>query len=194
MILISVITVILSSCEDQDINDQSNDSDYFPNTIHSNWKYERFDSLTNSIDTIHVSITGDTLISNDIYKIWNYKYSDRNEKLYVSQSNDSVIIFNTLIGRFDQIYIIPFEIGLGWINPDYHFDTSYVSKIQNLSIDEITYQDVVLIERSAFCCNDYLIEKIWIKPKIGLIKLERKHFILGPYKNETWKLIKKYIE
>ncbi len=194
IIIISIFTYLLSSCEKQDPINNKNEIVYFPNTIDSYWKYERYDRLTNTLDTFTVSITSDTLISNNTYNIWKYKYRDGSEKRYVLQSNDSIIFFKTQIERIEQLYIIPFEIGCGWINPDYTVDTSFVSKIQHIMIDENTYHDVVLIERSANCCNDYLKEKIWIKPQVGLLKLERKHLILGPYKNEIWKLIEKDIK
>lgn len=192
IIIISVLTYLFTSCGRHDIDIDK--TDYFPNTIGSYWKYERFDSLTNTLDTLTVSITGDTLISDEAYKIWIYKYHDRLEKKYVLQRNDSIIIYKIPIERMDQLYIVPFDIGHGWINPDYHVDTSYVSKIESILIDEHTYQNVALIERSAFGPNEYLTEKIWIKPQVGLLKLEINHFILGPYKNETWKLIEKDIK
>ena len=76
-----------------------------------------------------------------------------------------------------------------WTNPDYHWDTTCVSEIVNITINNAVYSDVYLLERYAFCCNDYLIESIWFKPYVGLIRLNRKHLILGPYKDETWQLI-----
>ncbi len=194
IIVISVFTYLFSSCEKQKIDIDKNEIDYFPNTIDSYWKYERYDSLTNTLDTLTVSITADSLISDNNYKIWEYKYNDRLEKMYVLQSNDSIKIYKTPLEQIDQLYIVPFDMGKGWINPDYKVDTSYISKITSILIDENTYQDVALIERNAYCCNDYLTEKIWIKPQIGILKLEIKHLILGPYKNETWRLIEKDIK
>lgn len=187
--LILVLVSIIISCEKQDTIENKGNTDYFPNSTGSYWKYERYDSLSSTIDTLTVLISGDTLISDIPFKIWNYMYNDGLENLYVRQSNDSVIFFNIYLDRTYQLYMIPFEPGNGWINPDYPYDTSYVSKIEDIVIDGKVYQDVAVIKRTAFCCNDYLIEKIWIKPQFGLLKLERNHFILGPYKNETWKLI-----
>lgn len=194
IILISALFFVIFSCKKQDTTENIKTTVYFPNTIDSYWKYERYDSLTSSIEPLTVSIIGDTLMSTDLYKIWKYEYSNKIEKLYVLQSNDSLIIYNSKIDRIDQLYLIPFELGNGWINPDYHSDTSYVSKIQSIMIKEKTYHNVVLIERTAYGLNDYLTEKIWIKPHVGLLKLERNHLILGPYKNETWKLIEYYIQ
>lgn len=187
-ILIIATTVLLTlACEKPSGN--ITEKEYYPNTTASWWKYARYDSLTHSADTFTVSILGDTLIHNGVYKIWNYNYPYIAEKSYVMQQHDSVIIFNTQIDRIDQLYIVPFETGNGWINPDYPFDTSYVSKVDDIEVNGMLYPDAILIERRAACCNDYLTEKIWIKPEVGLISLERKHIILGPYKNEVWQLL-----
>ncbi|MEN8122383.1 MAG: hypothetical protein ABFS35_18705 [Bacteroidota bacterium] len=184
-----IVILFILSCEEAEVTPIENNLEYFPNTTGTVWKYERYDSLQNTIDTFTVSIIGDTLISGDSCSIWVYDYKTDSEKFYVFQKDDSVKIFKPSINRIDQLYKIPFELKSGWVNPDYKVDTSFVSGFQDVMVNNKMYTNVVLIERKAFCCNDYLIEKIWIKPYVGLIKLERKHIIFGPYKNETWKRI-----
>ena len=193
MFIISVFAFLFSSCTEDDSNNILNDPDYFPNTVGSYWVYERYDSLAEKKDTVTVSITGDTLIYGDNYNVWNYIYSYRIDTLLVLQTNDSVIFYNPRIDRITQIYIVPFETGDIWTNPDHNVDSSYVSDVLDLTIDGINYHDAVFIERNAHDWNDYLTENIWIKPGIGLIKLERTHFVFGPYKIESWFLIEKSI-
>lgn len=193
IVLINILALIIYSCENDEF-DNSRHTSYFPDSKGLEWVYQRFDSLNNSLDTIRVKIVDDTIISGILYMVWDHQYKTSKERFLVSKLNDSVKIFRSSSERIDQLYLIPFEKYDGWVNPDYRFDTSFVSNIQNITIGDKNYSDVVLIERKAFCCNDYLIESIWIKPYLGLIKLERRHIILGPYKNETWNLIESNIE
>ncbi len=193
-LLLPLVILITISCEKNDLSENNDQKEYFPNKVNTIWKYERFDSLQNMIDTLIVSIVDDTLLSWNTYTIWKYDYKTYTEKFYVLEKKDSITTYKLSFDRIDQLYIIPFELHNGWINPDYHFDTSFVSAIQDITIDNRNYSNVVLIERTAFCCNDYLIEKLWFKPYLGLLKMERLHYILGPYKNETWKLIENNIE
>jgi len=189
---------LLTGCQKDktgdDLSNNDENTEYFPNSLNTQWKYERYDSLNSLSDTIIVRVIGDTVISEDIYMIWEYDYNIEKERFYISAKTDSVKFYSSINIPMDQLYLIPFNINGGWVNPDYHLDTSFVMEIQDITIDNITYSDVVLIVRSAFGVNDYLTEKIWIKPYLGLVKLERKHIVLGPHKDETWKIIESSIE
>jgi len=179
---------------EDDLSNNDENTEYFPNSVNTQWKYERYDSLKSLLDTITVRIISDTVISDDVYMIWEYDYNIEKERFYISTQADSIKFYSSINNPIDQLYLIPFNINDGWINPEYYSDTSFVLEIQDITIDNITYSDVVLIVRSAFGFNNYLTEKIWIKPYFGLIKLERKHIILGPYKDETWEIIESKIE
>ncbi|NOX85809.1 MAG: hypothetical protein GXO86_07590 [Chlorobi bacterium] len=187
--ILSIIIFTLISCNKAD--DSSNDGykGYFPNSIGLQWQYERYDSLKNITDTINVTIISDTVISGKTYMIWDYDYNSSTERFYVLQNSDSIKIFKSSISRIDQLYIVPFHLYDNWINTDYSFDSSFVSAIQDITINNAKYKDVSLIERYRFALNDYLIERIWFKPYFGIIKKDIKHNILGPYRNETWELI-----
>lgn len=194
MIIVSVFACLFYSCEEDNPNDLNNDPGYFPNSVGSYWVYERYDSLAEKLDTVTVSITGDTLHYGKNYKIWEYVYSFGIDTLFVIQNNDTVIFYMPWVDWIYQVYILPFETGNTWANPDFFEDSSFVSDKQDITIDGIKYHDVYIIDRKASGPNENLTEKIWIKPKAGLLKLERIHFSLGPYKNETWKLIEKSIQ
>ncbi|EDP72063.1 hypothetical protein FBALC1_13217 [Flavobacteriales bacterium ALC-1] len=196
--LVTVITCMLISCDKQELNSMQNDAEYFPNSVGLYWKYQRHDSISNiiTIDTINVSITADTLISNKIFKIWEYEFTNSIKKYYVTQSNDSVFIYDSpQIDVIEKIYIIPFALNDGWVIPTRRNDTSYVANIQDITINEMTYDDVFKIKRREFgFANNAKFETIWFKPYVGLVRIDLYYFSLGPYKDETWLLIDTNVE
>ena len=193
-IILFAYTFLFASCQKEDSEITVNEAAYFPNTVGTYWKYERYDSTTSQIDTISVSIIGDTIVSEETYKIWKYDYGDWVEREYVIQTNDSIKFFSSQFGYSYRLYIVPFELGLGWDNPRFIEDTSYVSGIQDIIIDNGVYHDVVLIERFSAGLNIYLDEKIWIKPQIGLVKRFKEHYVFGNGSRRTWKLIENHVE
>ncbi len=192
VLILSALTFLFAACEKEEAENIMNEAEYFPNTVNSYWKYERVDSLDNTTDTVTVTITGDTLVSNDSYKIWEYDYGSRVETMYVLQSNDSIIFYRSHFDWIDCLYITPFELGLEWKNPSFQPDSSFVSSVEDVAIDGRLYQDVVLIERNAQGFNSFLAEKIWIKPGVGVVKLEREQYVFGSYVYEFWKLIESH--
>jgi len=183
-----------AACEKEEPEIPKTQTEYFPNSVGMYWKYERFDSTSSEIDTITVSIIGDTMVSEETYKIWKYDYGDWIDREYVIQTNDSIKFFRTQFDYSDRLYIVPFELSLGWDNPRFIEDTSYVASIADLIIDDRLYEDVAFIDRFSAGLNIYLVEKIWIKPHVGLVKLYREHYVLGGGSRWTWKLIESNIQ
>lgn len=189
--VIFILSVVIISCEDTDKPLRATgDSNYFPNAAGTQWVYSRYDSLSNIQDTVVVSIGTDTVINGTTCKKWQYNSPSESWLKYVAVRNDSVFIFDNSEIRLDQLILIPLEENKGWVNPDYKFDTSYVTTVPTFQLFNGIVNDIFLIHRQANCCNDYLTEKIWFKPYQGMVRLERKHIAFGPLKNEVWELIK----
>jgi hypothetical protein len=180
---------LFAACEKEETEIPKIQTEYFPNSVGMYWKYERFDSTTSVIDTITVSIIGDTMVSNETYKIWKYDYGESVQRRYVIQNNDSVKFFRSDLTIAEDLYIVPFELGHSWDNLLYSEDTSYVSGIENIVLNGITYEGAAAIERNATSWNISLQKKAWIKSQIGLLKLEKHHYVIGIFEKETWELI-----
>jgi len=189
-------TLLLTACEKQESDDDINETEanYFPNSLGSYWKYQRQDHLTNTTDTISVTITGDTIVSDKIYAVWEYDYGQRIDILYVSQNDDSVKFYTSHFNWMDRLYITPFELGLGWKTPPFNSDTSYVSAVGEIFINGRSYENVARIERSTESFNYFLDESIWIKPGVGLVKFQFNADNSGAESNETWELIEFQIQ
>lgn len=188
-VIFSTLLFAFSSCEIKEYEENPPEENYFPNSLSSNWKYEYYDSLSGKRDTLFVAAIKDTMISNQSCMVWEYAYPDTTLYSYVYQVDDSVIFFSLKYNRIEQVILTPYTPGKGWYNPDYRFDTCIVSAVLDLSMEHLSFLEVALIDRKANCLNDYLSEKIWIKPYVGIIKLESRHYAFGPIKNETWELI-----
>jgi len=194
-LLLAGLAVSFVACDRADLPEIFDQTNHYPNTLHSFWVYERYDSLENAQDRVTVTVVGDTLVAGTTLKIWEYEYEDFTEKRYVVQEGDSLKIFESQLDRIDQVYILPLEIDLGWVNPDYRPDTSFVLSRESVSVNGSEYARVYVVERNAICCNTYLFEKIWIKPGLGVIQLVRKATPWGgPRRDEVWTLVDYKIE
>jgi len=189
--LILILTLAVISCEDTEKSKKDNNNNaYFPNVTGTEWMYSRYDSLQSTRDTITVSIGNDTTINGTSYKKWQYNSPKDNWFRYVAVRNDSVFILDNPDMQIDQLILIPLEENKGWVNPDYKVDTSYITIVPTFQLTSNgIINDLYLIHRQANCCNDYLTEKIWFKPYQGMVRIETKHYVFGPLKNEVWELI-----
>jgi hypothetical protein len=189
-------SLLLTSCEKQETEDDiiETEASYFPNSLGSHWEYQRQNHLTNITDTFSVTITGDTTVSDELYMVWEYDFGERVDIQYVSQNDDSVKFYKSNFNWIDRLYIIPFELGLGWNTPPFSPDTSYVSAVGDILINGSDYENVARIERSTESFNYFLDESIWIKPGVGLVKFQFEAYNIGAESNETWELIEFQIQ
>jgi hypothetical protein len=177
---------------------------YFPNSINSQWTYEIYDEIKKTSDTVIVSIVGDTTIYEKPYMIWVYKYSTKREKLYYSKSKDSIEVINAWDYNYNfmydivQLYLIPFEFQQKWDIPSkyqYQKDNwnSVIDINETVMVGASVFRNTVLIKHRGSGFNQYLTERIWFKPYIGIIKKEYNPTGWS-FANETWKLIDWKIE
>ncbi len=185
------IFLMLCSCSEDSIVPEKVEFSYFPNNLNSSWKYERIDSLRRVTDTLIVKIVGDTILSGVSMKIWQYKSDIINELKFVQETGDSILIYDSReVTTVDQSYITPFNKEDVWRNPSFSHDSSYVVSIQEVEIQGQNYTDVAMIERNFIILNDILVNRIWFKPGVGIIKLEMFQTGLSlDYRNESWHLI-----
>ena len=204
-----VILLTLNSCGQSVLNLSDNkftSEKYFPNSINYQWIYKVTDEINKTTDTVFVKIVADTVISNRPYMIWEYNYNDRKEKYYYSNNEDSITIMkfkgNNTFYKYDttQLFIIPFEFEFQqqWEIPG-RFPYNWFHNNRVIDIHEIVmigpnkYNSVILIKTEGATNHKQYNEKIWFKPKLGIIR--REIYITGwGVENITWELIDCNIE
>jgi len=179
---------------------------YFPNSINYQWTYKLTDEINSTADTVIVRVIADTIIHNRPYMIWEYYYTDSKEKYYYSKNEDSITVIkfkgNNTFYRFDtvQLFMVPFEFEFQqkWEIPSrspYNwFHDNRVNDIHDIvMIGPNKYSSVILIKTEGATNHKQYNEKIWFKPKLGIIK--REIYITGwGVENNTWELIDCNIE
>jgi hypothetical protein len=189
--LIAVLTIVFfASCEKYTIVQSK---EYFPNTVGSLWIYKVTDHLHNKTYELEVRIVKDTLISNLYYKKWTYSCNDYTKSKYVIIADDSV--------RFNQIYndqhlyltdvlALPYEVGNSWENPyvgcyPFHYE---VEEKKDLDLNNRNFTDVYVVRKSGGCPNDYITERLYVKPNVGLVKFEASEILWTEIQNDVWEL------
>jgi len=177
-------------------NEKDSTKSYFPNSIGNQWIYEIHDEIKKTYDTVTVTITGDTTIEEQRYMIWQYDYKNYLNNLYYSVSKDSIIVLDLWDYYTDtvQLYRIPFEFVFQqlWFIQDYTLWNNNWNMVidvnENVMFGAYISQKVVLIKHRCIRPNDYLEERIWFKPYLGIVRKEVNHTGKGA-KNMTWSLI-----
>ena len=171
VIFLSCIILILAfGCKEENMQ-----IDYFPDFVGYNWSYNVFDSVLNKSESLKVSIVGNKTINGRNSTVWLMTYTNQTDTFFVSQSKDSVI-FNSN-NSVKRIFIIPFSVNQTW---DESYFTSSNSKVINI--------ENVSVAAGSRSYNYSMYEKIYFKPKIGIVKLYSKEYNLGPVQTKTWEL------
>jgi hypothetical protein len=188
--IVIILSVFSLSCKETVISGppQTSTSD-FPNNQGSNWVYFVEDSLNNSTDTLRILINGETTISTgEGVTIWQMNYTGRTDSNYVLFNRDTVKIFEDKEYLIENIKIVfPLRTGVGW-RGDFITDTSYVSRITDLSVPAGNFNKVFVIEREYGGFNEYKNMTIWFAAGIGILKLSKRE-IGFDFRNETWELL-----
>jgi hypothetical protein len=181
------LAVFLLSCHDDTVKPDIQED--FPNSIGSSWEYFLYDSLTDRIDTVSVAITDTTTLPNDEQStIWIYTYSDKTDTTYVSISGDTVKLYYDVNALWNyRSYIFPLEVGNTWIGGN--GDSTIVVTSSAISVTAGEFQNGFLIETNLAGFNRWGTISSWFVPHIGPVRMHRKEFALGPFKNETWELL-----
>jgi hypothetical protein len=193
------IIALQGYCQPYTLSDRD-DLAYFPNSINSVWTYERRDEMSNITDIVIVKITGDTLIGENTFMIWEYDYDHGTEKFYYSLSPDTIKVIDTRM-EIVTMYIIPFEFEFGIkyrvVDDVFHqrFKDNWIEVLDRheVMIGSSLFR-TIMIKRKADGYNEYLTEKIWFVKKLGIIKMERHCWSIGCHFNESWKLISCHVE
>jgi hypothetical protein len=174
------------SCKKDSLNDSSNlKTGYYPNTIGSFWEYRRFDSISNSADTVIVRIKSNVFKSGKLYSIWTYETANAIfDTSFVYTSKDSVIISGSNNFFSSKILLLPYRINSKWSSSGMSRDTSIVEG--TAVIDSF---DTYKLSRQIFGIDLSMYDAEWLTPYVGVIRENISEFSIIRSKNESWQLI-----
>jgi hypothetical protein len=185
---ISALFVITPGClQTEDCQEIS--EEYFPNRVGNWWVYDRFDSLTTEHSELRVEITEESVHRDGKkYTTWIFGMNNLYDTLYVRESGDSVLQYKYTDGSPMEVLILPLAAGQSWQHPVLFFDTTRVTDHGRIAIPAGVFDHSWLLTRNWYAFNEFMRDKRWIVPYIGIVRLERNHRLWGPISNETWEL------
>jgi len=193
--------IFICSCSDSPTGPGGGKIDVsFPNAVGMLWKYQVYDSLSQTTDTVWFSITDTLTVSPDEF------FTKRSEKLFASNffrsqylrfSGDTLEIFSDTSGASaNERIVFPLELGSGWTGPAAFDDTSTVTLVGQIDVPAARFRNGARIDRSWFI--DFEgggnRSQTWVAPDVGMVyQYNRSQFSDGQNitvtKNEVWELI-----
>ncbi len=196
------LLIFISSCgDDSPTGHGGGKIDFdFPNAIGMLWKYQVYDSLSQTTDTVWFSITDTiTIGSNEIF-------TERREKHFADSSfswqylqfrGDTLEIFDDTIGvQANERIVFPLELGNSWTGPISIGDTSTVTLVGQIQVPAARFSNGARIDRSWNL--DFEgggnWSQTWVAPGVGVVyRYRRSQFNDGGgitvTTNEVWELI-----
>jgi hypothetical protein len=190
IIIILVIPLLLSACENStENNPPETNTGSFPNKVGDQWVYAVHDSLTGSVDTLTVSIVGQTRGNGKDLTMWVRRSTVYNDTLYVYVDRNTVYYYQDAYPNVvDHKIVFPLEVGKTWTNPDQVSDSSIVKNKEPVSVPADNFVSAFRIERNWGGFNVYGYSVTWFVENIGIVKMYRR---IQGFDNirETWELI-----
>lgn len=218
---ILILLILLFGCgEDKITNEKTAPVDYFPNRVGTYWKYEAYDSVRQTYDTVTVSIVDTLILPEMSYPSAVWTFSPKNQwlgiphdTLFVTEianpqngdTKDTAEVYWWREGFepwLRAIYIVPFSIGEYWTSVDVAlmFDSTHVQDTASISVPAGDFTGVYRVVH-IYSCGDECgaTYKYWFKHGIGIVKSSRVEWDIfdfpdGPQLNAVWELIDYHIE
>ncbi len=169
-----------------------------PLEIGVRWIYEVHDSLTESTETIQVTIVDTLTMGNGTsVTVWEYTRGGITTTRYVGFIGDTLAFYDDLLDlRPSEYFVYPLTLGAGWAGLNASRDTSWVTDSGLVSVSAGDFDNSVRIRRSwdidfedggKHCCT-------WISPEVGIVYRHlHSQYSDGTTtyitKNEVWKLL-----
>jgi len=176
--LLGVFLVVLCSCgDDSPINGGRHSIEQLPSQIGMLWKYEVYDSLAETTDTVWISVTDldHRSIAGSTMFIWGSYWTTRDSVVWgnVIIRGDTVDIHTdtsqTVPYRYERL-VFPLELGREWVLP-FGVDTSRVAEVGTIQVPAGTFTDAARVERvwnrdfEGGCDRS----ATWIAPNVGVV-------------------------
>ena len=153
--LLAVLFVVLCSCNDDDspTNGGSHPIGQLPSQIGMLWKYQVYDSLAETTDTVWISVTDldHRSITGSAVFIWGSYWTTRDSVVWrnVIFRGDTVDIYTdtaqTEPDRYERL-VFPLELGREWVLP-FGVDTSRVAEVGTIQVPAGTFTGAARVER-----------------------------------------------
>jgi hypothetical protein len=173
---------------------------HFPNAIGMLWKYQVYDSLTETTDTVWFSITETaTLGVDELVTEWREKrvVADYFGWSYFHFRGDTLEIFDDTAGvPANERIVFPLELGSTWIGPVAANDTSRVTLVGQIEVPAAKFSNGARIDRSWNLDfeDGGNWSQTWVVPDVGVVsRYRRSQFSVGTNivvtTNEIWELV-----
>ncbi|MEE8404283.1 MAG: hypothetical protein V3S17_02710 [candidate division Zixibacteria bacterium] len=171
----------------------------FPNSIGTEWVYERVDTVSMGMDTffVHYDTVTVTIVdrgqfeSGESYTLWEFdvtnggvytQYVVSGEERLSFQSDS---LFNQL---WDVYYNFPLAVGRTW-GIDFIVPVPEVRDKEPINSPFQNFETGFRVRTIGGALNDYWTQEDWLVPEIGIVKSRRTRFGIWPELNRTWTLI-----
>lgn len=202
---LSVILVLALAaqicCNDENpaVSDDGGDSfDTIPMCIGVQWTYETYDSLSQTIDTLAVSIIDTVTIGSGAYlTVWSYREDADSSLRYVSIKGDTLAFYDdTLSVQPSEYFVFPLSEGRLWTGPTNLGDTSRVTEIGTIYVPAGEFEHGIRIDRiwDVDFEGGRSQSTTWLIPEVGiafrhlLVRFSDGDTIITTM-NEVWKLL-----
>lgn len=190
VLIVLTVTLLLSACENSTENNPRPDStSTLPNKVGDKWIYSVYDSLSNTADTLIISIIGTTISNGKQLTIWTRKSDFYNDTIFVNVDRNTVYYYDDPYPNVvDYKIVFPLEVGRYWINPDKAHDSSTVKAIELVTVPVDNFTDAYRIERDWGSFNVYGHSVTWFVDNVGVVKLYQRIQGFDNIK-QTWELL-----
>lgn len=204
-VLVILLLALLGiySCDDDSPTGGGGDTihDPFPNAVGMLWKYQVYDSLTETVDTVWVSVTerrgSVAIISACQWRLY-WQSSGEVEDRVVGLIGKTVdILIDTTQGEPELLerFVFPLEEGATWNGPSI-YDTCRVTEIGTIAVPAGTFSNSALVEHAwnlDFEGGGNWTET-WLAPDVGIVyrHLYRAYSdgtTITVLENQVWRLI-----
>jgi len=192
-----IAVVAFCSCDD-DVRNATGGTQVIsmPNSVGMLWVYEVYDSLTQTTDTVSVSIT-DAVVEGLRWRVFWQVGDSVSERIAVVRGDtlDFIIDTNFIAPPLER-FVFPLSLGSQWSTSS-GTDSSFITDINTVSIRAGTFMSSALVERiwNFGIEGGHDSSMTWVAPNVGIVS---RYFYgtiadgggnLTVYKNQTWELI-----
>lgn len=197
--LLAIVFLPISCGRENPINVEIiTEPEQFPMSVGMYWKYEIYDSLTDQIDTMQVSIVDSThdRCGRVMYR-WNYYNGDSVYTYFWAMVGDSLMRFDDALSLSPiELILFPLELNKGWRGPLQFSDSGHVSDSGSLTTPAGEFETAFRIDwtwnRDFEGGRDS--SSTWLVPGVGLAQLSQYKCYSDGHnititKNLVWSLI-----
>lgn len=189
--ILFLVLLVSNSCKKN--KNKAVENAEFPNSIGTFWKYKVYNILNGSIDTVLITVVGNTnLDRGDPVTIWEIKsLFFQTTYSYVSNTSDGIKIYKNKLATAlpYKKYVFPLEISKFWVTQN-TLDTNKVVSQKDTIVLAKEYKNCYKIVRNTFIpYGQYIRETEFFLPKIGMVFRSYDEISSGPLESKIWELI-----